>query len=263
MKKALRKFLNKRGYEIIRQPYMGDKYPNRSADKNIYYCETPIGNYFLPVYGLEKDAVANTLVRGRFFEPEIIAVAKRYIKMNTAVLDIGANFGQMSIEFSKMVGQGGKVYSFEAQNFVFSYLKRNIEANLRSNVELVEKAVWHQDNMTLYFPEPDMESPAPYSGNSARDNKNSYPVNTITVDSLDIREPISFMKVDIEGADIFALRGAKQTILKNKMPVIFEYTQHMQDAYNTTFNDYVEFAESVNYKFQEIVLGINYLIVPK
>lgn len=215
MKNFIRKFLNKRGYEIIKQPYVGDKFPNLSKDKTVYYCETPIGKYNLPTQGLEKDAVSNTLVRGKIFEPEIIAIAERFIKKDTAVLDIGANFGQMSIEFSKLAGNGGKVYSFEAQKFVYNFLVQNIRANNCLNVHLFEKAIWDKEGDTLFFPEPDMDSPAPYSGNSVYASKQNNAVQTITIDSLNIKEPISFMKVDIEGADIFALKGARQTILKN------------------------------------------------
>src|SRR5258705_7962363 len=100
MKDLIRHFLNKRNYEIIKQPYIGDKYPNLSKDKNEYYCETPNGKYFLPNY--ERDAVISYLIRGKNFEPEIIETAKKYIKPGTAVLDIGANFGQMTIAFSKL-----------------------------------------------------------------------------------------------------------------------------------------------------------------
>ncbi len=77
--------------------------------------------------------MAATLVRGKFFEPPIIAVAKKYIKKGTTVLDLGANFGQMTIEFSKFVGTG-QVYSFEAQHTVFNFLKKkNIQATLKKN----------------------------------------------------------------------------------------------------------------------------------
>lgn len=263
IRKIVRNFLNKRGYEIIKQPYIGKKYPNLSEDKSVYYCETPIGKYYLPTKGLEKDAVASMLVRGRFFEPEIIDIAKKFIREGTTVLDIGANFGQMSIEFSKLTGSKGNVYSFEAQNFVHNFLNRNIQANKCSNISLFEIAVWNTNDSTLFFPEPDMDSPAPYSGNSAYISREGSSVKTITIDSLKIEEPISFMKVDIEGADIFALKGARETILKNKMAVIFEFSQHMQDDYQTTFNDYVKFVDSINYKFQQIILGVNYLIVPE
>ena len=222
-----------------------------------------MGNYYLPVKGLKKDPVANMLVRGHVFEPEIISIAKKYIKKDTVVLDVGANFGQMSIAFSRLTGNGGKVYSFEAQNFVYKFLEKNSEVNHCTNIHLFEKAVWDKDGDTLYFPEPDMNNPVPYSSNSVYVTRKGIPVQTITIDSLNIKEPVSFMKVDIEGADIFALKGARETILKNKMPVIFEYSQHMQTVYGTTFNDYVEFANSIDYIFQEIILGINYLILPK
>ena len=242
---------------------MGEKYPNLSKDKSIYYCETPIGNFSLPKYGLDEDAVTNVISRGKLFEPEVIELAKKYIKRGSSVLDVGANFGQMSIEFAKFTGPGGKVYSFEAQDFVFKFFEKNISNNNISNIEAVNKAVWNKDGETLYFLDLNIDCGAMYSGNSVSGNKNTKPVKTITIDSLNIQEPISFMKVDIEGADIFAMRGAKNTILKNKMPILFEYTQHMQKEFNTSLQDYIEFTESINYKFSEIISGINYLIIPK
>ena len=263
MKRTIRTFLNKRGYEIIKQDYIGDKFPNLSKENGSYFCETPIGNYYLPLQGLEQDAVANMLVRGKYFDKQIIEIAKKYIKENTAVLDIGANFGQMSIEFSKAVGPAGKVYSFEAQDVVFRLLQKNIEANKCTNVELINRAIWDKENITLYFPEPNMSGPAPYSGNYVTEAQKASPVQSVTIDSLNIPEPISFMKIDIEGADIFALRGAQNTILKNKMPVIFEFSQHVQADFNTSFQDYVSFTESINYQFAEIVMEYNYLIIPK
>ena len=146
MRKIIRNLLNRQGYDIIKKPYTGGKYPNLSESKTNYYCETPIGNYYLPIIGLEKDAVTNTMVRGKYFEPEIIEVARQYILEGTSVLDIGANFGQMSIEFSKFVGSSGKVYAFEAQEMVFKYLQKNIIANkCKDNVRWFNKAVWNKN----------------------------------------------------------------------------------------------------------------------
>lgn len=267
MKKFIRHFLNKRNYEIIKQPYIGNKCRNLSKDKNEYYCETPIGNYFLPI-NFEVDAVASTLVRGKYFEPEVIETARRYIEKGTAVLDLGANFGQMSIEFSKLVGENGKVYSFEAQNFVFNFLKRNIEANNCKNVTLFENAVFNNAGASLYFPPHDFSETsafkgAPYSGLALIANpKEGTEVKTITIDSLNIEMPVSFIKVDVQGADLPAMQGARNTILKYKPAIIFEYEQLVQKDFNTSFNDYAEFVSSINYKFVDIISLVNYLIVP-
>ena len=87
-----------------------------------------------------------------------------------------------------------------------------------------------------------------------------------TIDGLNINTPISFMKVDIKGSDLFALRGAVETIKRNRMPIIFEFEQQFQAEFGTSFQDYVDFVDSISYRFEKLVLepeSINYLIVPR
>lgn len=262
MRKIIRNFLNKRNYEIIKQDYLGDIYPNLSPDKKEYYCETPVGNYFLPL-DVEKDQVTNCIVRGKYFDQKNIELAKRFIVKGTTVLDVGANFGQMSIVFSDAVGKDGTVYSFEAQDTVFEFLKKNIAANNCTNVIPIDGAVYNVDGKVLVFPEPSVAQTT-FSANAINPKLSSgREVTTFTIDSLQIKTPVSFMKVDIQGSDLFAMQGAKQTILKNKMPVFFEFEQQFQNQFETTFQDYVDFVADINYKFAEIVDGNNFLILPK
>jgi FkbM family methyltransferase len=262
MKNLIRQFLNKRNYEIIKQEYRGDKYPNLSKDKNEYYCETPIGNYHLP-FEADMDPVTSTLVRGKYFEQNNIDLARRFITKGSTVLDIGANFGQMSIEFSKMVGDTGTVYAFEAQDTVYHFLCKNIQANKCTNIIAKDGAVYNENGKILIFPEPEI-SGTPFSSNSINPSLSTgRKVQTFTIDSLGIETPISFMKVDIQGSDLFAMQGAKNTILKNKMPIFFEFEQQFQEQFNTTFQDYVDFVEDINYKFIDVIESINFLIVPK
>lgn len=262
MRAFIRSILNKYDYEIIKQPYRGDKYPNLSKNPNEYYCETPIGNFYLPI-NAEKDPVTSTIVRGKYFEQDNINLARKYIKEGTAVLDIGANFGQMAIEFSKMVGKEGKVYAFEAQNTVFEFLCKNILANKCTNIIAKDGAVYNEVGKVLIFPEPELNQTT-FSSNAINPKLSSgRKVTTFTIDSLQINEPVSFMKVDIQGSDLFAMQGAKETILKNKMPIFFEFEQQFQNQFDTTFQDYVDFVNEINYKFIDVIEGINFLIVPK
>ena len=71
------------------------------------------------------------------------------------------------------------------------------------------------------------------------------------------------MKVDIQGSDLAALHGSINTIKKHKMPIIFEYEEQFQQDFNTSFQDYVDFVNSIGYKFIKTVQDINYLIVPR
>ncbi len=262
LKDAIRKFLNKKGYEIIKQPYMGERYPSIKEGNSLYY-ETPIGKYYLPDDAM-KDGIADAMARGIVFDTEIVELAKQYIKPGTAALDIGGNFGQMAIIFSKFVGENGKVYVFEAQDKVFDYMNRNIKANNCKNVISKDGAVYNVNDKILIFPEPDINAANAYGANSIDPNlKSGREVKTYTIDSMNIQEPISFMKVDIQGSDLFAMQGAKNTILKNKMPIVFEFEQQFQDQFGTSFDDYVNFVNEIGYKFVKTIMSINYLIVPR
>lgn len=199
------------------------------------------------------------MLTGSIFESEVLKVASDFIKPQTTVLDVGENFGQMSIAFSKMQNDV-KIYSFEAQPFVLEYLKKTI-ANNQVNAEIIDCPVWYIENEKMEFSYWN-ENQNPSSSFVSK-KQSDHSLTTITIDSLNIKEPISFMKVDIQGADLFGMMGAKETILKNKMPILFEYEEDGQHHFNTSFNNYVEFVESINYKFSRTINEINYLIIPK
>ena len=63
------------------------------------------------------------------------------------------------------------------------------------------------------------------------------------------------MKVDIQGSDLFALRGAVETIKRHRMPIIFEFYQPFQAEFRTSFQDYVEFVNSISYRFEKVGFG--------
>jgi len=88
-------------------------------------------------------------------------------------------------------------------------------------------------------------------------------VKSLTIDSLNIERPISFMKIDIQGGDLQAMKGAVNTIKRHKMPILFEYEFHFEDELQLCFQDYVDFVHDIGYRFTKVVNGHNYLICPK
>ena len=75
-----------------------------------------------------------------FGTPEIYLqeILKKYVTKNAIVFDIGANIGYVSIAMSKIVGEQGKVYSFEAIPETSNKCKRNLELNSCVNVNLTK-----------------------------------------------------------------------------------------------------------------------------
>ena len=259
MIRVVNKLLHVFGVELSR--YRKAKKSRKT--KNLTLYRTATGNYYLPA-DAHKDIVANTIKNGQIFEEDVINLASKYIKPGNTVLDVGANFGQMSILFSNMVGDTGKVHSFDADDWVFEIFNKNIEANSKTGIIISHfGAVHNVAGEILIFPDQDFEEFGTY-GSYGIDYtaKKGREVKTITIDSLDIQEPVSFMKIDIQGGDLQAMQGAFKTIKKNQMPILFEYEYQFEERYNLCFQDYVDFVQSINYKFHKVINGHNFLILP-
>lgn len=263
MKQLVKSIGNKFGFEINRKRNENQSVAPTRVEDGLGFYETPLGSFYLPLDVLE-DIVINHIREGKIFEPEVLDSAKRFIKKGTTVLDVGSNFGQMAVLFSKMVGEDGIVYAFEADDFIFEVLKKNIEANDCKNVIPVFGAVHNISGKEFFFPKQDFKRFGSYGSYGIDINADDGRiVKSIKIDDLEYSKPVSFMKVDVQGSDLFALQGAMQTIQKHRMPILFEFEQQFQEEFKTSFQDYIDFVTSVNYKFIETVINVNYLIKPE
>jgi FkbM family methyltransferase len=129
--------------------------------------------------------------------------------------DIGANVGFYSLLAARLV-TSGKIYAFEPLPSNVWYLRRHLELNETSNVEVLDLAVSDQVG-TAFFE----EAACRLMGHLAQEG--TLGVRTATLDSLVFEEEISpptVVKMDIEGAELLALRGASECIQRHR-PLIF------------------------------------------
>jgi FkbM family methyltransferase len=222
---------------------------------------TSTGTWFLPE--VPQDVVIAHMRAGKIYDQEIVDEAARWIRPGSTVLDVGSFVGQMAVLFSRMVGSAGHVHAFEAEPFICDLLRRNLDVNHCANVSVHEGAVWHESGATLAYPPLDpnaMISLASYGIDPSADTRN---IHSVRIDDLSIEAPVSFMKVDVQGSDLFAILGAQQTIGRNKMPIIFEYEQSLQGTFGTSFDDYVSAVHALGYRFEKVIGANNYLVVPR
>jgi FkbM family methyltransferase len=127
-------------------------------------------------------------------------------------LDIGAFVGWHSIRAARMVGPSARIISLEPDATNRRQLERNLALNNVTNCTIIPLAAWSKSGVDLgWFTE---KSP---DCCRVEENQVSSGIKTITVDDLaaDLQlERLDWIKMDIEGGEVEALKGAGKTLRK-------------------------------------------------
>lgn len=125
-----------------------------------------------------------------------------------AIIDGGAATGDTLAMFLDAAGPQGSIHCFEPTPDSFAHLQACADGLGCAGVRPVQAALWNQDGQVSFF-----ESFAMSHGN--RVGQGNVQVEAVTVDSFVKREGIDrldLIKLDIEGAELAALQGARETI---------------------------------------------------
>lgn len=232
---------------------------------NIVISENRVGRFYLPT-DAPRDCIINSIRSGNVFEPEVVETIERNIKLGQNVVDLGANFGQMTILMSKIVGEKGSVISVEADKSTSIILQANVELNDLKNVTLFQKAIWKDSKEFVPYPEPDenLTKWGTYGSYGIElSSSECRVVETTTIDEICNNIDISFIKSDVQGSDLFALQGGKKTIKRCNPLILFEIEDYFLSQFNLTRKDYFNFIDEIDYKIIEIISDSNYLIGKK
>lgn len=143
---------------------------------------------------------------------------------NETIMDLGAYDGDTIREFLSVTkGKYNKIYALEPDEKNFRKLERKTEG--LDNLVRLNIGAWDKEE-TLYF--------AKKSGRNSRLEDGGVPVQFNSVDNI-AHEEITFIKMDIEGAELKALEGAKNTIEKNT-PKLYVCAYHRnEDMFSLPF----------------------------
>ena len=149
----------------------------------------------------------------------------RTVTPGSVVFDLGGHVGFYTLLASEAVGSTGRVFVFEPVPRNLFYLKKHLELNHTSNVTVLEVAVSDKSG-TVSFE----EGPSSSMGRIALEGE--LLVRTVVLDELISRRELpapDYMKIDIEGAELSALHGAR-SMLARAHPTIFLAT-HGSDVH--------------------------------
>lgn len=134
-----------------------------------------------------------------------------------SIVDLGAYDGDTIREFLTVTnGKYKKIIALEPDEKNFRKLERKTEE--LENLVRLNLGAWDKEE-TLYF--------AKKSGRNSRLEEDGVPVSFNSVDNI-VDEEVTFIKMDIEGAELKALEGAKNTIAKYK-PKLYVCAYHRNE----------------------------------
>ena len=220
---------------------------------------------------IQAAAKAWDIQRGEWSEPELDLIHYAVQSGDTA-LDIGANFGLYAYPLAKAVGPNGKVYAFEPIPFTARTF-RLVAKILRfgDRVELIEKGCGEQADW-IDFALPVTEVGTVSTGvvhmasrnnnrpgrqqHSKYDTPQTVRCEVIRLDDfLPQLRSLSFVKCDIEGADLFAMRGAKRLIEEHHPTVVIEINPWFLEGFGLQVEELVHYFTDMGYALYRYVRG--------
>lgn len=179
---------------------------------------------------------------GKPCEPEVCNVLARVLQPGDCAVDGGANVGFFTVLMSRLVGPTGHVYAFEPGGNNLPKLAANIALNKLDNVTVIDKplAARSGETVTLYeHDHPGYNSLWPDLSKKVTIER-AVLTTTLEMELLGRVAP-TVIKLDIEGAELSALKGTGTLLNWQKPMIIAELNEAAFSRAGVTFDDLRDF----------------------
>jgi len=183
--------------------------------KNQFFHINRAPCYFLPAHNHEY------YVKHGLFESGLIEWCKQFCNPNSVFLDIGAHTGTYAISLASFAK---KVYAFEPQKMTYYALCGGVALSSMYNIDCLNYGLGSDDQVgtqTLNLVSADGGGSTLQEVQCEIIGKERVEVRRL--DDMQIQGPISFIKMDIEGNELNAIKGGVETLRRNNYPrILFE-----------------------------------------
>jgi FkbM family methyltransferase len=166
-------------------------------------------------------------------------IFKKLLKKNGVYVDVGANIGTLCL-LAGSCSNDIKIYGIEANPKTFNNLRSNIYLNNLSNIQLLNVALGEKNGVIEF------ENRGTDDQNSVISNRSNQSkvvsVEMKRFDDLMVLPHISLLKIDVEGYELFVLKGMEKN-LKNCDLIYFEYSPDSTLKYDYDATQIIKFLE--------------------
>jgi FkbM family methyltransferase len=184
------------------------------------------------------------LISGKSNEPHFKEIVKLIHEFDV-VMDGGGNLGYNSVLMGKRLGTKGKLLTFEPQRIIFQQLNANLILNNIYNAYTYNLALSNFSGQELQMEPINYEVDDLNIGGYSIGSGGEI-VKTIKIDDLNLSR-LDFIKLDIQGYEIFALEGGIETIKKYKPNIFVEIEDFQLRKFGKTPEDLILLIKSLGY----------------
>lgn len=190
--------------------------------------------------------------RGLFpetYEPTVCEFLRARVKPGDICLDIGAHVGIYAMCLARWSAPNGRVFAFEPNPDTRAVLESNVRRNPEGErITVVPKGVSDQPGEATFFAagiegfsrlgEPNQERP---------EDHRSFQVPITTIDDFcaERRIQLDWILIDIEGYEVAALRGARQTLANGDVKIVAEMHPFLWQSAGTSREEFMRLLEEL------------------
>ena len=189
-----------------------------------------------------------------YYEPNEFMLVGKILKPGMTFIDVGANLGLYTLFAAKKVGSEGVVLALEPSSREFQKLRANVELNKLSNVRLLQggasDSASEGELLVAVEEYAGLNTLGAFGYDIASHRKEV--VRLERLDDIVLREglkQVDLLKMDIEGAEWFALQGAVETLQKFRPILFLEVSDRMLKHQDCSSSQIWEFLVGLGYRF--------------
>ena len=196
-------------------------------------------------------------------------VISEWIRPESLVIDIGANIGSHCLPMARRLGPAGRVLAIEPTDYAFAKLVANADLNRDMRQRIVPVQAMLGEHSDRPAAPARVYSRWPLSSGPDRHAEHLGQLETAagarfaTLDGLldelrkahRIANPVSFVKLDVDGSELGVLLGGRRTFGVERPPMLIEIAPHSQDEVPKRFEALLTTLGGFGYRLEEAGTG--------
>lgn len=210
----------------------------------------------------KDNSVTQSIIKGYQYEDYLFKfLVENDIRLTGKdVVEAGANNGNFTMDLAVLAGDTGKVHAFEPQRIIFYQLCGNVFLNGIANIFCHNVALGEIEGVSKIEVPDYFSSKHVNFGDVAvnrRVSSNYDEVQVKMIDDYDFKD-LGLIKADIQGYELFMLRGAEKTISKHRPYIFIEIEDVMLSVHGLGKSDIEDYFNGIGYTLKQFQEGYLY-----